>query len=68
MADENVNPNLPPNPTLIQTSQKQESTYHLHIDVHPNYQPLQKGNKATHLSYQKMEQRRIQGNIIWIYG
>ncbi len=57
MADENVNPN----PTLTQTSQKRKSTYHLHIDVHPNYGPLQKRNKATHLSYQQMEQRRIQG-------
>ena len=61
MANENVNPNLPPNLTLTQSSRKPKSTYHLHVDVDPNYQPLQKRNRAKHLSYQQMDQRRLQG-------
>ena len=61
MANENVNPNLPPNLTLTQSSRKRKSTYHLHVDVDPNYQPLQKRNRAKHLSYQQMDQRRLQG-------
>ena len=62
MADENVNPNMPLVPALTQSSQKCKNTYHLHIDVHPDYEPLQKRNKnRTYLSYQQMEQRRIQG-------
>ena len=61
MAKENVNPNLPPNLTLTQSSRKHKSTYHLHVDVDPNYQPLQKRNRAKHLSYQQMDQSRLQG-------
>lgn len=60
MANENINPNLPSDSTFSEGAQRRK-TYHLHVDVHPGYEPLQKRSKCSRLSHQEMEQRRRQG-------
>lgn len=75
-ANENINPNLGYliNPTsthgdpqtLCNSSRdgaqrRRYDTYHLHVDIQPEYQPLKKRNKTFHLSHEQKEQRRNNG-------
>ena len=43
------------------TPTRRYDTYHLHVDIQSDYQPLKKRNKTFHLSQKQKEQRRNNG-------
>ena len=70
-ADENTNPNLGYSTqrdtqalNISSTDgapRRRYDTYHLHVDIQSDYQPLKKCNKTFHLSQEQKEQRRNNG-------
>lgn len=70
-ANENTNPNLgystqTDTQTLNISStdsalRRRYDTYHLHVDIQSDYQPLKKRNKTFHLSQEEKEHRRNNG-------
>lgn len=70
--NENINPNII-NPSHGDTQtisisnrdgaqRRRYDTYHLHVDIQPEYQPLKKHNKIFLLSHEQKEQRRNNGD------
>ncbi len=58
-SDENSNPNVQSlTPSSSALTRTKKNTYHLHVDVLPEYAPLKKRNKGTFLSQQEKELRR----------
>ena len=58
-SNENTNPNVPSStPSSHALTQRKKNTYHLHVNVLPEYAPLKKRNKIPFLSQEEKELRR----------